>query len=53
MTKTQARHGQRWSMAGANKQSEDGTGRRVNEPPGMDFRKSERFIVPMSPGNRT
>ena len=36
-----------------NKQREDGTGGRVNEPPGMDGRKSERPIVPMSPGNRT
>ena len=35
------------------KQREDGTGGRVNEPPWMDGRKSERFIVPMSPGNRT
>jgi hypothetical protein len=34
-------------------QREDGTGGRVNEPPGMDFRKSERLIVPTSPGNRT
>jgi hypothetical protein len=36
-----------------NKQREDGTGGRVNEPPGMDGRKSERPIVPMSPGNRS
>ena len=35
------------------KQREDGTGGRVNEPPGMDGRKSERLIVPMSPGNQT
>ncbi len=36
-----------------NKQREDGTGGRVNEPPGKDCRKSERPIVPMSPGNQT
>jgi hypothetical protein len=36
-----------------NKEREDGTGGRVNEPPGMDGRKSERPIVPMSPGNQT
>jgi len=35
-----------------NKQREGGTGGRVNEPPGMDDRKSERPIVPMRPGNR-
>jgi hypothetical protein len=40
-------------MAGAKKQHEGGTGGRVNEPPGMDGRKSERSIVPMSPGNQT
>jgi RNA-directed DNA polymerase len=36
-----------------NKQREDGTGGRINEPPGMDGRKSERPIVPMRPGNQT
>jgi len=35
------------------KQRKGGTGGRVNEPPGMGCRKSERFIVPMRPGNRT
>jgi hypothetical protein len=53
VVKTQARRGQCWSTAGAKKQHEGGTGGRVNEPPGMDGRKSERSIVPMSPGNQT
>jgi hypothetical protein len=53
VVKTQARRGQCWSTAGAKKQHEGGTGGRVNEPPGMDGRKSERLIVLMSPGNRT
>ena len=53
MVKTQARRGQCWSTAGAKKQHEGGTGGRVNEPPGMDGRKSERLVVLMSPGNRT
>jgi hypothetical protein len=36
-----------------NKQREDGTGGRGNEPPGMDGRKSECPTVPKKPGNRT
>ena len=47
----QARRGP-WSNGGS-KQHEGGTGGRVNEPPGWMSRKSERPIVPMSPGNRT
>jgi hypothetical protein len=33
------------------KEHEDGTGGRVNEPPGTGSRKSERPIVPTRPGD--
>jgi len=42
--------GRRWERK---KQRKDGTGGQVNELPGMDGRKSERLVVPQSPGNRT